>query len=81
MDDQEVDLQIRTQKMWTRKSVSISRVRNGLGSKFPQFQLANAELFGTPKQAIVVQSNPVDPAGPYCYRGGTKTCELNVSQP
>ena len=23
--------------------------------------------------------NPVDPAGPYCYRGGTKTCESSVS--
>jgi hypothetical protein len=28
---------------------------------------------------LIAKLNPVDPAGPYCYRGGTKTCESSVS--
>ena len=28
----------------------------------------------------IMCTNPVDPAGPYCYRGGAKTCVSNVSR-
>jgi hypothetical protein len=44
----------------------------GIGAYIPQFQ---SVLW----LKLPTKLNPVDPAGPYCYRGGTKTCELSVS--
>ena len=59
---------------------------SGCGDKDEDLILVRSEVgFGANPQFQSVlwlktpTLNPVDPAGPYCYRGGTKTCELSVS--
>lgn len=57
------------------KDEDLILVRSEVGfGAYPQFQSVLWQKYSEYKNL-----NPVDPAGPYCYRGGTKTCESSVS--